>query len=75
MKELYVPAPGEIVVLHTPPREALLSLVARLALGGPLLVLDAGNEFDAYRVARLIGRRTRHVDRVLKQVHVARAFT
>lgn len=75
MKELYVPTPGEIVVLHTPPREALLSLVARLALGGPLLVLDAGNEFDAYRVARLIGRRTRHVDRVLKQVHVARAFT
>lgn len=75
MNELLVPTPGEIWLLHTPPREAMLSLVARMALSGPLLALDAANEFDAYRVARLIRGQTRHLDRTLSRVRVARAFT
>ncbi len=53
----------------------MLSLVARLALDGPLLALDAANEFDAHRVARLIRARTARLDEVLGRVRVARAFT
>lgn len=53
----------------------MLSLVARMALGGPLLVLDAGNQFDAYKLARLIRRQTAQLDSVLGRVQVARAFT
>ncbi len=75
MNELLAPMPGEIWLLHTPPREAMLSLVAHLALSGPLLALDAANEFDAYRVARLIRQRATRFDQALGRVHVARAFT
>lgn len=75
MNELLAPTPGEIWLLHTPPREAMLSLVARMALTGPLLALDAANEFDVYRVARLIRGHTRRPNQALGRVHVARAFT
>jgi hypothetical protein len=76
MNELLTPTPGEIWLLHTPPREAMLALVARMALAGPLLALDAANEFDAYRVARLIRRQTPQLfDQTLGRVRVARAFT
>lgn len=75
MNELLTPTPGKIWLLHTPPREAMLSLVAQMALIGPLLVLDAANEFDAYRVARLIRGRTRQPAQALDHVQVARVFT
>lgn len=75
MNELLAPTPGEIWLLHTPPRQAMLSLVARMALNGPLLALDAANEFDAHQVARFIRGRTSRLDEVLGQVRVARAFT
>ena len=39
MNELLTPTPGKIWLLHTPPREAMLSLVAQMALIGPLLVI------------------------------------
>jgi hypothetical protein len=70
-----LPGKGEIVVLQSPPRDLLLSLVAALALNGPLLVLDAGNQFDAYRLARLIRRQTADLYQVLEGVRVSRAFT
>ena len=75
MNELLAPTAGEVWLLHAPPREAMLALVARLATEGPLLVLDTGNQFDAYKVARLIRRRTRQLDEALERVRVARAFT
>ena len=75
MDELLTPTPGEIWLLHTPPRAAMLALVARMAVRGPLLALDAANEFDAHKVARLIRRQTRQLDEVLGRVRVARAFT
>jgi len=75
MNELLTPTPGEIWLLHTPPREAMLTLVAHMALAGPLLALDAANEFDAYRVARLIRTQTKQLDQTLGRVRVARAFT
>lgn len=77
MENWLVPLPGEgeIVVLQSPPRELLLSLVAALALNGPVTALDAGNQFDAYRLARLIRRRTVDLYDTLERVRVSRAFT
>jgi hypothetical protein len=75
MNEIWTPSPGEIILLHTPPREAMLSLVIRMALSGPLLVFDAANQFDAFKAARLIRQQTAQPDSVLSQVQVARAFT
>lgn len=75
MNELLALSPGEVVLLQSPPKEIMLSLIAALAVESPLMVLDANNQFDAYRVARLIRRRTADLDAVLDRVFVARAFT
>jgi hypothetical protein len=75
MNQLLALTPGEIALLQSPPREFMLSLIAALAVERPLMVLDANNQFDAYRVARLIRRRTADLDSVLDRVFVARAFT
>lgn len=54
----------------------MLALVARMAAAGPLLALDAANEFDAHQVARLIRRHAPHqFEQTLGRVRVARAFT
>ncbi len=53
----------------------MLSLAARLALGGPLLIFDAAGQFDAFKAARLIRGQTTQLDSVLSRVLVARAFT
>ena len=56
-------------------REAMTELAAMLALRGPVCVLDGGNSFDAYRVARLIRRQTPRLTDMLHNVQIARAFT
>ena len=56
-------------------RDKMLALTAGLALAGPVRVLDGGNGFDAYRVARLIRRQTPQLAEPLARIHVARAFT
>lgn len=66
---------GGIVALHRPPREAMLAITTRIALVEPVCVLDAGNQFDAWQVARLARRHTVDLDRVLGRLQVARAFT
>lgn len=75
MNEFFSPPPGEIWLLHSPPREAMHALAARLAVAGPLVALDAGGELDIHQVARLIRRQTRLPDRALGRVRVGRAFT
>lgn len=52
-------------------RPTVLALMARLALRGPLRVLDCGNQFNAYRLARAL----RGQQHLLERVQVARAFT
>jgi hypothetical protein len=52
-------------------RARLLPAVARLAVRGPLLILDGGNSLNAYVVARAAGGRAD----ILQRVRVARAFT
>ena len=53
----------------------MLDLAARLAVHGPLRVLDGGNQFNAYPVARSIRSYTADLTRALQGIHMARAFT
>jgi hypothetical protein len=75
MNELPVLNAGELVVLQAPPLEVMTMIVARLAIAGPVCVLDTGNRYDAYGVARLVRRQTVELDQTLNRIHIARAFT
>lgn len=50
-------------------------LIARLALTGPLRVVDAGNCFAAYAIVREIRRAALNPKPALKRIWVSRAFT
>jgi hypothetical protein len=69
---LLVPAQG---VKRKAQRQALLDFTVALALRGPVRVLDAGNCFDPYHIARAIRRETAELDAVMGRIFVARAFT
>ena len=56
-------------------REMMLDLTAVLALRGRVRVIDGGNSFDPYPVARAIRRRTHRLDEIFARVTIARAFT
>ncbi len=56
-------------------QEVLLELAAGLARRGPLRVLDGGNRFNAYRLARLLRRQTPELSAALNRISLARAFT
>jgi hypothetical protein len=56
-------------------REIMTIFTAQLALQGPVRVLDGGNRFDAYPLARLIRRHTSELEETLQRIQVARAFT
>jgi hypothetical protein len=70
--------PGQLYLLVAPhPYGARLmnALAARLALSGPVRVLDGGNHFDVLAIARHIRCQIPHLDAVLKHIAIARAFT
>ncbi len=60
------------------PRAALATLinqlVTRLALRGEVLILDGGNSFDAYQVARLVHQQEISLA-ALQRIQIARGFT
>ena len=69
---------GTIYLLVAPrphSRRLMNELAARLALRGPVQVLDGGNLFDAYGIARQVRRHTHHLEAVLERLKVSRAFT
>lgn len=51
------------------------ALAAHLALAGPLQVLDGGNGFDLYAIARAARQQAARPDAVLQRINIARAFT
>ena len=53
----------------------MLDLAAQLAAHGPLRVLDGGNQFNVYPVARAIRRRTSDLNAALQRIVLSRAFT
>ena len=69
--------PEHLAVIIAPQagRSLLLDLAARLAVRGPLRVLDGGNQFNAYPVARAVRRYTPDLANVLQDILLARAFT
>jgi len=72
MDVLFNLVPPQLAILIVPPRATslLLDLAAELAARGPLLVLDGGNRFNAYPVARRLNGTT-----ALEHLQIARAFT
>jgi hypothetical protein len=56
-------------------REQVAALAAELALRGPLTVLDGGNRFQPYFVAKLLRQHTVQVDSAVKRLFIRRAFT
>lgn len=64
-----------LVILPRGRNRSLLELAARIAWRIPLRVLDGGNCFNVYVVARELARYTAHVEIALERIQVARAFT
>ncbi len=77
MNALSLPADARLALVTAPKaaRAQMLLLAARLALAGPLRVLDGGNSFDAYAVARALRMHTPRVEPVLARIQIQRAFT
>lgn len=71
--------PSETIGLVIAPWQSvqamLTEVMSELALRGPLFVLDGGNRFDVYPLARALRRRTSRLTRALQNIHLARAFT
>jgi hypothetical protein len=70
-----IPKRLSLLILGEHSRQLLPTLIARLALRAPLRVLDAGNCFPAYPVAREVRRQSANLDAALERIQVARAFT
>lgn len=68
---------GQVLLLVAPhaARPAMLALSARMASSGPLRVLDGGNQFNAYHVAREVRREQLTGGDALNSISLARAFT
>lgn len=77
MDALTLPLSNRLMVLAAPHAavKLMLELAARLALSGELRVLDGGNRFNVYPVARTIRRYTAELTAALARIHMARAFT
>lgn len=71
------PAAGKISLVAAPRgvTESLMSMIATLALNGRALVLDGGNCFDGYALARALRRQTHLVQEAMKRVWLSRTFT
>lgn len=71
------PPAGQIWLLVAPSGiTALLSeMIAELTFKSRVMILDGGNRFDGYGVARALRRRTSDLDAALHKVLLSRAFT
>jgi len=72
-----VPKRGKISLVVAPRTviHSLMSMLAALALRGRVIVIDGGNCFDAYGLARALRRHTHKIQPALKAVQLSRAFT
>jgi hypothetical protein len=56
-------------------REVMMQLTAVLALRGPVRLVDGGNCFAVYPVARYLRAHTAEIEPLLQRITIARAFT
>jgi phage tail sheath gpL-like len=77
MDLLSLPTSNHLMLVIAPyaARTAMLDLAAQLAAHGPLRVLDGGNQFNVYPVARSIRRHTPNLNAALQRIYLSRAFT
>ncbi len=64
-----------VLAPHHAQRQMMTMLTARLALSGRVRLVDAGNCFDGYGLARQLRQGSAHWQQALERVSVARAFT
>jgi hypothetical protein len=64
-----------VIAPHRAQRQMMTLLTARLALTGRVRLVDAGNCFDGYGLARQLRQQTSYWQPALERVSVARAFT
>ncbi len=79
MNSIALPTPQtgklSLVVAPRPALKGLMTMLASLALRGQVLVIDGGNCFDGYALARILRQHTHEVEAALRQVLLSRAFT
>ena len=77
MDALTLPLANRLMVLIAPhaASKLMLELAARLSITGELRVLDGGNRFNVYPVARAARRHTHDLSGALARIRLARAFT
>jgi len=64
-----------VIAPHQAQRQMMTLLTARLAVTGRVRLVDAGNCFDGYGLARQLRQQTSFWQPALERVSVARAFT
>jgi hypothetical protein len=71
------PTAGKISLVVAPRAVvgSLMSMLTTLSLRGQVIVIDGGNCFDGYALARTLRAQTHQVEAALKQVWLSRAFT
>lgn len=62
-------------MLLDPEPELVIAFIAQLALQGAVRLVDGGNRFAAYPLARSLRRHTPHLEEALSRITIARAFT
>ena len=74
---LPVPTKGSISLVIAPRQviEDLTAMLTSLALNGQVNLIDGGNLFDGYRLARMIRKQTPYVHQVLDNISLSRSFT
>ena len=74
---LPVPTQGSISLVIAPRHviEDLTAMLTSLALNGQVNLIDGGNLFDGYRLARMIRLQTTYVHQVLDNINLSRSFT
>ena len=77
MDALTFPLSNRLLVLTAPHAASalMLELSARLSAAGELRVLDGGNRFNVYPVARAVRRYTSDLTGALARIRLVRAFT
>jgi hypothetical protein len=80
MNEIQYPSLSEkrLLLLNAPRsylHNLMPQLIARLALKGELFIIDAGNAFRPYTIAREIRRLTEEVNPLLENIKLSRVFT
>jgi len=75
--QLLIPNSGQISLLIAPAVTIaiLMEMTAQMAMQSRLLVLDGGNRFDGYGLARALRKRTAALDAALQNVLLSRVFT